>query len=88
MFGAVDYLFEYKMGRIEAKSHRLIDLDFRPNSFYTLLNGSLVSASHESEVLKIYDSEFKLVKKIDKINNKTFGPLYLLSNGKSSIYMT
>jgi hypothetical protein len=41
-----------------------------------LPNGYLVIGSDAS--LIIYDKEFKLIKTIDKINNKTFDPSYLL----------
>ena len=88
LFGEIDYYFDNKIDAIEAKSHQIIDLDFEPTSFYTLPNGHLVIAGYYSQVLKIYDSEFNLVKTIDKINNKTFRPLYLTSNGKKSIYIT
>ena len=67
-----------------------MDLGFEPYSFHTLTNGNLVIASFEWEpnALKIYDKEFKLIKTIDKINNQTFSPRYLTSNGKNSIYLT
>ncbi len=65
-----------------------MDLGFQPCSFHAPSNGNLVIASLESKALKIYDKEFKLIKTIDKINNQTFSPLYLTSNGKNSIYIT
>ncbi len=65
-----------------------MDLGFEPTSFDALPKGNLVIASLESKALQIYDKEFKLIKTIDKINNQTFSPLYLTSNGKNSIYIT
>ena len=88
LFGEVDNYFDNKMDTIEVKNYLINDLDFGPTSFYTLPNGNLVIASRKSKVLKIYDSEFKLIKTVDKINNKTFKPQYLTSNGKNSIYIT
>ena len=63
-------------------------LGFEPTPFFILPNANIAITSSKSNVLKIYDSDFTLVKTIDKINNKTFSPRYLISNCKSSIYLT
>ena len=76
------------MNTSEAENHHTFDLEFISTSFYTHPNGNLVIASHESKFLKIYDSVFKFIKTIDKINNNTFYPQYLISNNKNSIYIT
>ena len=65
LFGPVDSLFDNKMDLIDAENHQLIDLDFGPTSFYTVSNGSLVIASQESKVLKIYDQGLKANAHID-----------------------
>jgi hypothetical protein len=88
LFGEVDYYFNNHIESIKDKDYQTVDLGFEPTSFHTLPNGSLVIACRESKALKIYDKEFKLIKTIDKINNQTFVPLYLTSNGKNSIYLT
>ena len=86
LFGEVDYYFNNHFESI--KSFHIVDLGFEPTSFNALPNGSLVIASLEWKALKIYDRELKLIKTIDKINNKTFAPQYLTSNGKNSVYLS
>ena len=88
LFGQVDYYFDNQMKSIDVENHRVIDLGFEPSSFHTLPNGFLVIASYYSEVLKIYDKNFKLIKTIDKINEKPFWPEYLTSNGTNFVYLT
>ena len=88
LFGQLDYYFDSPIESIDVENHRTIDLGFIPTSSFTLPNGNLVIASYESADLKIYDSEFKLIKRVDKINNRKFNPKYLTSNGKNSIYLT
>ena len=51
-------------------------------------NGNFGIHRYKSKALKIYDKDFKLIKTIDKINNKTFYQTYLTSNGRDSIYST
>ena len=86
LFGEVDYYFNNHFESI--KSFHIVDLGFEPTSFDALPNGSLVIASLESKALQIYDKEFKLIKKINEINHKTFTTQYLTSTGKDSIYLT
>ena len=82
------------MKNVKQKDHEIIDLDYQPTSFYTLPNDTLAVAVYETKdfnmkkYLQIYDKEFKLVKKIEKINNETFSPRFLTSNGKDSIFIT
>ena len=70
------------MEAIEVKDHQKINLDYAPSSFFSLPNWNLVIVSLESKVLQIYDSEFKLINTIDKINSKAFSPMFNIKSQK------
>ena len=76
------------MDTIETRDYQVIDLDYLPDTIYTLLNGNLAVTCRELKILRIYDSKFRFIKRIYKINNKSFNPEYLTSNGKDLIYVT
>jgi hypothetical protein len=94
IFGKIDFKLNNLMKNVKQKDHEIIDLDFQPTSFYSLPNDTLVIFGYETKdrdmtkYLRIYDIEFKLIKKIYTINNKTFSPRFLTSNDKNSIFIT
>ena len=75
------------MNNVDAKTYQIINLYHSPSLIYSLPNENLVVASNESKNLSIYNSDFDLIKTIDKINNKIFSPNCLISNGKTFIYI-
>lgn len=53
-----------------------------------LPNGYLLSANYSANNLTLYDENLKLIKTIDKINQKTFQPSGIISNENDRVYIS
>ena len=76
------------MDTFEEEKYQVINLNHSPSLFYILPNENIAIGGKESKNLSIYNFNFKLIKTIDKINNKNFSPSCLTSNGKNFFYIT
>ena len=71
---------------VKEKDQKIINLDCVPHFIYVLPNGNPVIAGNKD--INIFDPQFKLIKTVDKINNKPFVPSGITSNGTNYVYIT
>ena len=88
LIGELSFKCEDMIEKFINTKHQIINLDTEPKDFCTLSNDKLLVASRSSKNLKIYDSNFKLIKTIEKINCQSFTPFSIATNNRNSIYMT
>ena len=65
----------------------LIELDFNPYNLEIHPNGYLIAVDHIKGRLVLLNNELKQIEIIDKLDNKTFQPLGLTTNGDDRIYI-
>ena len=63
-------------------------MDFKPFALCTLPNGNLLITSQTAKTLTIWDSNYKIIKVVDKINNQNISPRYVTTNNRERVYVT
>ena len=72
---------------VKEAEQQIINLDYEPSDLCSLPNAQLLVASQESNNLKLFDSNFNLIKTIDRIMDEQFTPISVATNGKNAIYI-
>lgn len=78
-------IFERKL---KEREFDIIDINTRPYEITVLPNGYLVAANNDNGQLTLYDSNFNLVKSIDKISNQAISPWSITHDEKNKIYIS
>ena len=66
----------------------IIDLEIRPFDSIVLPNDLILFANRDDKTLSLCNNNFKVIKKIDKIDDKPFYPESIAFNGQNKIYFT
>ena len=81
LIGEVNFEFEKKvLNKINVSDillngkQKIFDLNVQPVEILALPNHQILSANYYDKSLTLYDENFKLIKKIDKINGENFEP--------------
>ena len=65
-----------------------INLEIEPLHSCNLPNKTLLVSSDSSHCFKMINSDLKIIKTIDKINNESFTPRYITTDGRNKIFFT
>ncbi len=72
---------------IKTGLYRIVTIDSHPTDVCVLSDQQLLVADYIDEHLAIYDSDFKLIRKIREINESSIKPLSLATNRIDKIYV-
>ena len=86
LFGSINYNF---VELNDSSSEEIeINLEVEPLHCCSLPNNNLLVSSDSSNCLKMLNSDLKTIKTINKINNESFTPRYITTDGLNKIYFT
>lgn len=85
--GKIDINFKNLTNLLKTSNYKKLNLKIKPKDLCVLSNKYLLAANYDSNNLTMYDTEFNLVKTINRINNREIQPGYITSNKIDKIYI-